>query len=286
MKKLLSTMMILILIFLMAPNVFAESQNTTNSYTVSEYELLKPYLEKNLSELLEMGLSTEEAEHMLDMQKKIFNKVKECTQYNEKKLFQLGYSEKQIDAFSKINSMDAKSLSLDMIPRSAWASVTFNCQKEGSINDEYWFSFDWEWTGQPFITNTDTIAFAWDNGFRVSRENITCSIDYYSMGSYYTTHQVTDKESDIEVSPGEGFRVKFAMSDSGPENSSFAKCGYGSFTLSRPNENNSTDIQIVWGYGHSTFSLGGFGLNVGFPSLSVNTGVEKMYEEDAIFQLN
>ena len=281
-KKIFSAILVFVLVFSMSTSIFAANNNT--SVTVSEYDLLKPYLDKNLSELLEMGLSQEEAQQMLNVQKKVVEKISKYNKYTNEELRQLGHSDKDIEEFNKLQTMDIDSLSIDAIPASIWETVTFTVEKLGKINGDHWFGFEWEWSGSPFVQMTDNIAFAWNNGFEVSRYDVLLSIDHYTdsfdaFAKRYT--DVLNPTKDTSVSPGMGFKAKFPMNGGGLENSTYAKKGFGSFTVQNPN--NASHMQMVWAYGHSTFHVGGFCLNVGFPSISVNVGAEIMHEDDTKF---
>ncbi|QXM05491.1 hypothetical protein [Crassaminicella indica] len=155
-----------------------------------------------------------------------------------------------------------------------------HCKYRGKDGNKQKFKFNWIWNGRPFVMSTDTVAFAWDDKFRISSRDVSCDIRYSNGGWNYTRDF-----DDVEVKPGTGFRASFNMMDMPKkQNDAYAKQGIGYFKITNPK--NLSDIQIVWKYGHSTFSFGGFCLNVGWSSISANKGTEVMDRGDKVFSLD
>lgn len=294
-KKLVSLFLTAFVLLSFNSFVFAEEEGSSDEHivTLSEYDLLEPYLDKSFDELLDMGLSDEEANNILEIESNIISQLKEYSSLEAKQLEDKGFSDQQINAIKeeipsilesneidKSRSSDEDISLIKRMPRSSWADLKLTCSYIGKrSSDKYAFEYTWSWSGRPFVEMTDTVSFAWDNGFRVSSGDLGGTVRYCDIQDHTLQVSLLERD-DIEISPGQGFRAKFKMS--GP-NSTFAKNGYGNFLLTNPNKKKS--IQMVWAYGHSTYSFGGFCLNVGYPSISINNGAEKMCEGDRVFSL-
>lgn len=265
----------------------SEATENNNENVVSEYDMIVPFLGKTQKELLDMGLTKQEALEYQNIGCEFINQMNKYSQYDDSKLRKIGFLNEQIEIIRNFssqknrNSINPENF-IKRMPKSAWASVKVKCQyyKKRS-RGRHEFKYLWYWQGRPFVLGEDNIAFAWDGDFRVESKDIESTIEY-SQGEW--DYEKSFSRNDIQISPGTGWKAKFDLiGKPQKENDAYAKRGRGYFIVSNPEKKD--DMQMVWAYGHTTYGFGGFCLGIdGAASISINKGAKKLFEEDKVFK--
>jgi hypothetical protein len=294
MKRIVSMAICLIMLFSITS--FAKEDVSTNVVTVSEYDAIKDVIGKNSTELVDMGYTKEQSLELLENLKETENTIRSLMTYDAGKLKELGYNQKQIKSLKLLNNSLSStkafkdisqntSILINRAVKGIFGSVSMECIKPVKMTGWYLGRIKWQWSGKPLMMIEEGIGIAWDSGFRAESKQTIVQINYVDGHSAGTKYNF---KTDIEVVPGAGLKVKFPPNRQDVykpgTTPAWAKSGEIGFKLTNPT--NSSSIQMVAKYGHTTIGFG-IGIDIkGTPNVGFSLGTETMAKTDDIFEMN
>lgn len=272
MKKLLSIILCLTMIFTSSSAVFAAEENSKSQpkqATINEYQALKQLAEKSPSALSKSGYSSTEIAKIKNYNEIYYNHITKLQTLSDTALKNNGYTESQINVIKNFTGteeqMSRASSSLNIYSTTTLFKYTRGGRTTGRL------AYNWSWKGIPAVMTKDMVAASW-NSWTLTSE--TSYVDYYGIntGKFYTSERA--KYSNPTNSSWNGGGHKFDMTKS--DNNYYAKSGGGTFNVESDGLYQK-DFYYYIEYGHATISYNiGFGVSVpggaaGSISFSVST---------------
>lgn len=172
-KKIFLCILVLFAILSIPMNIFANPVKSK----ISEYELLKQYRDISIEELVNSGLSEEEANEIKNIDIYVYDILRELDKLSEEELLNIGYNTKQIKGIKSINYNEVSQLSLEndnsFLEKAQVAGVFGAMDSSFDILDKIdkgrdmhlLFSYYWEWTSMPIVTSKDGFGIGVDKMF-------------------------------------------------------------------------------------------------------------------------
>lgn len=271
--------------------VYADSGQSVK-ITQSEYDGIVKILGKSDSDFIEMGLAEEQIIEIKEYKIKLVNNIKMYSQYSEKELERLGFSNIQVKAFKQIKPDNTEILRIDNLSTTQIESLAEGADDfllenltrglTGSVDmslsvyevngDEVTFLSTWEWTGAPIVRGfKDTVGFCWSNFFELTDYD-DLDITLKSDKPYGDNTYVVPTSYKNTQDPDESCRAKFPTAADG---------GYlyrsGECYLTLLNDDNASSTTMAWAYAHGTVQIVGFGIDISGGSISISIGSTEMY---------
>ncbi|WP_297721181.1 hypothetical protein [Intestinimonas sp.] len=240
--------------------IISDSDNSSYYAKVNEYDLLLNLSNRSRQQLFHEGYSTEEINDIYNLPISYKNYLEQYTDYPDYALKNMGYSQEQITLFRNFTGSEEQLRSL-AATLSFSVLIDYVTWSASQNRTNARVTFDFEWSGVPFIKTTDIVALTW-NDWTIMGKN--CTVTYlFGDGTKTQIGSGTYVENSGPNSFGGGFKFSMVKED----NTYWAKSGFGVFTLYHNYEMH--DLSLYGEYGHSTivtsptFSIPGYG-SIGF----------------------
>ena len=285
MKKVLSLIMSLCaIISLSVPALAADSQDSSYTVTVNEYDVYVAIRSANTAELVESGISVDQA--TMIKSNAIEDALLELSGCSTDELELLGYTSSEIALLHKYSGErieDAPEL------RGVFADMTATFYRIGASKVSITVAVDWAWSNAPFFASDDIIdimAMRWKGtnlagspmNLALNSSYSSCSVDYYDRSGNY---QYTRSGGVLSEAPYDHAYATFAMGslDGDAIFKYYAKEGTLRIRVDRVGTDYIQEAAFVFAYGHSSLTLTpSLSLPASF-SIGFDFGTEKMIEK-------
>lgn len=285
MKKFLSIILALTMVFAMSATAFAaEPDNSSYSFTINEYDVYVATRTATATDLARSGISSRQAS--LIKSDAIENELLSLSKLSTEELTSLGYSSSQISTLQNYNGER-----IENAPelRGIFADMTASFSKVSASTTSLAVKVTWNWTNAPVLAGdaiVDMVAMRWQGtntggapiNVAFNTAGSSCSVKYYSRAGVYQYSRVQTVVCD---SPYDHAYVDIPMSTGEGDETwqYYAKSGTFTVKVDRTGTNAIKEAAFVFGYGHTTILIS--------PSLSLpasfgigfSFGTEKMAEE-------
>lgn len=279
MKKIVSAIMSLIMLFLPSCFAFADdghiNGNKGITYSINEYESLKELAQNSKSELMALGYSGEDLTNIINYEENYRNHIHSLQSLTDEQLTNCGYNAEQIRMLRNFQGTDEEmtKLGAELTLNVRTAAFRFTGERtEGGI------IYDWKWSGIPQIKMTDAVVVSWNDWIVTSEQSYVL---YHNTSSWAYSHMDTGTLIHPDGEPSSyGAGHSFKMQTDYVTN--WAQNGGGSIYV-QSTEYAKKDFYYFIEYGHSTIKTS-IGFSVGFPggasgSISWSLGVVRQASE-------
>lgn len=297
MKKIITILMALTLLFSSIPATFAYS-NTTST---SEYDMYLQLQTQTDEELLKKGMTVEEIEYLRNFD---FNDIfAERAKLDDRTLQSMGYNHSQIKALRDIygennlktfmsfvlrqpEKSGAEKLSMAST-RGIFANLSISTNHAGGSDSYIKVTFDWEWSNLPaYFGGKDALGIVW-KGTNFEGKPLNVALD--ESASYHKLYEennvvsvpavkhnwtVTDEYGGAKDEFYLGYRVEDMIG--------WYKSGDGVVKLERTGSNAIKEVSLKFAYGHTYVGIS-TGINISPVSyfIGFNWKTETMDENSA-----
>lgn len=291
MKKFLSIIISLSLIFTMSVTVFAAEEEistlqNTSSITINEYDI---YVATRTSspEVLTNNDISDETEEIIksDM---IENWLTELSCLSTEELTSMGYDNEQINL---IQNYSGERIETNPSLRGIFADLTASFSKVSASTSSLSVKVTWKWSNAPVLSGSaikDMPAIRWQGtnnagqpiNLALNKSGSSCSFKYYSR--YTGEAEQYQYTRTATVSSNDPYSHAYAYVPLGANSNAnidyYAKTGTLTIKVDRTGTNSIKEAAFVFGYGHPIITVS--------PSLSLpasfgigfSSGIEKMCE--------
>lgn len=279
MKKLLSSLLILTMIFSLAlPASAAEAPMDSVATTVtSEYSMVQELKETETTTLLAEGYSLADIENAKsgELEREIVTELVTRASMSDEILKQKGYTQSEIVQLRSLTGNE----SIESV-RGLLASVTVTNRKNAyyykTSADRTYFLIDvsWTWDKEPAVHWTDIAGAGWDGNYQltkhISSTNNRLTLTCVGNGGPIADKTVYAYMKSTDINAGE---ATFAMNQGAYYTQSFywVKSGSGTIELSIVGHDNNAEF--IFKYGHATLNMSP-SVDLGGLSLSFSTGID------------
>jgi hypothetical protein len=282
MKKLLSVIVTIIMIFSMSSMAFAvDARSISQNIFTNEYDYIVGIQKLNDKELNEIGLSKSDVEAIVS---DFYTGLVARGSLSEEMLAGYGYSDEQIAKLKKQEIPSSRESIEALFTDEQLRDFAGTCT--GVITSTYLtgrfgiFKYNWSWDHCPIITLTDSTAVHWmaktSGGFDldVTKFSDDTVVKYY----YNSTYMFQRTGTEVVSLAFDSFELKFPMtetftSSTGLTETAYAKEGYIQVSVRVEPEvtNDISYLKVAAVYGHRilgigepTLSIGGDGITISF----------------------
>lgn len=273
MKKFLSIILSLTIIFTLAvPALAADNTNTQITYS-NEYDYIVMLQNSTPEELAELGMTQADVTATVDA---FYKALAERATLPDETLIGYGYTPSEIEILRSYNPLSRTTATTNSKTTADLRAVTGTLTGKIKLNNcgtKYaTFRYEWSWDHSPIMTLRDSAAMRWlaydSNGyeFDLIKTSETVNIDYY-WNTTYKFSRTGSQEPNLEFN---SINVQFEeaelfQSSTGMTEQAYAKNGTIKVSLKVDDnvDNKINYIKVAALYGHTT-------IGPNFPSISLS----------------
>lgn len=276
MKKLLSVILCLTMMFSLSATTFAAEQTEVvqTTYT-NEYDYILAIQELNREELAEIGMTPND---VADTVEAFYKAVDERISLPEETLIGYGYTPEKIELMKSYNTstFTSRDTSLSDAQLRGIAGVC-----TGTLSSSYCssrlvnFTYSWSWDHAPFVKLSDSAAVRWaaydSNGHEidVTKYSQRTDINYY-WGTTYKFDRDGTQEANLDFN---AINLQFDIteiftSNIGIREEAYAKDGsiFAALKVEPEVTNNISYVKVAALYGHTLIGIGSPSISLSVPA--------------------
>ncbi len=248
MKKIMSLVVALLMVFAFSASAFANSDTQkVQKVKINEYQMLKELSKKSESEMKKLGYSSKDVEKIKNHEEEYVKHLKKYAELDDESLKNLGYSSEKIQMLRVYDGSEAQTLALGA-EVNIQLTIDYVTWSESQQRTNARLEYNYDWDGVPLVKMTDLVAVSWNNWVINGKYAVTTYKHIYG-----TQPDIYDNPTFVENDGPEVYGAGYEIEMTKQDNYYWAQSGQGIFTLYH--NNGREDLSAYVAYGHFGVSL-------------------------------